>query len=289
MNAIGVGAVLAGVTSGGQNPDCDEPTFLFDADVYYDRQWVQTTGGADLANTSCGPLPSVGSPPVAVTAEDAFLPSSSGGALWQLDVPAGRVELRVSLNGQTLTDQDFDLLINRGSAPTVADFDCASTNDGMSSEFCSIANPQPGTWWFLVNNPFASEGDYQLVITLFEEPTPCTTLDADGNESIEPLSDGLLILRYLFGFTGSPLIAGAVGGGATRADAGSISNYIAGCGPAVLDVDGDGFAEPLTDGLLFLRYLFGFRGTVLTAGAVDLMNCTRCTAMAIEEHISDQL
>ena len=83
---------------------------------------------------------------------------------------------------------------------------------------------------------------------------PCTSIDADGNGSIEPLTDGLLILRYLFGFTGNTPIAGAVGAGATRADAGSIGNYLAGCGLSVLDVDGDGSAEPLMDGLLFLRY-----------------------------------
>ena len=60
VNAIGVGAVLAGVTSGGQNPACDEPTFLFDADVYYDRQWVQTAGGADLATPAAAPCRPLG-------------------------------------------------------------------------------------------------------------------------------------------------------------------------------------------------------------------------------------
>ena len=32
--------------------------------------------------------------------------------------------------------------------------------------------------------------------------------------------------------------------------------------------DGNGKAEALTDGLLVIRYLFGFRGESLTAGAV---------------------
>jgi hypothetical protein len=48
-----------------------------------------------------------------------------------------------------------------------------------------------------------------------------------------------------------------------------------------LDVDGDGETLPLTDGLLVLRYLFGFTGSTLTTGAVDLVNCTRCDAAAI--------
>ena len=48
------------------------------------------------------------------------------------------------------------------------------------------------------------------------------------------------------------------------------------------DIDGDGETSPLTDGLLTLRYAFGFRGAVLIAGAVDVDNCIRCTAADIE-------
>ena len=36
-----------------------------------------------------------------------------------------------------------------------------------------------------------------------------------------------------------------------------------------LDLDGNGMLGPLTDGLLFLRYLFEFSGATLTGGAVD--------------------
>jgi hypothetical protein len=43
-----------------------------------------------------------------------------------------------------------------------------------------------------------------------------------------PLTDGLLILRYLFGFRGATLIGSAVGGGCARCDAPSIEAYIAG-------------------------------------------------------------
>ena len=49
----------------------------------------------------------------------------------------------------------------------------------------------------------------------------------------------------------------------------------------VLDIDGNGLVGPLTDGLLVLRFLFGFTGTTLTAGAVDTGGCTRCNADAI--------
>jgi len=55
--------------------------------------------------------------------------------------------------------------------------------------------------------------------------------------------------------------------------------------PKVLDVDGDGTFRSLTDGLLVLRYGFGFRGAVLTTGAVGL-GCTRCNAAEIEPFIA---
>ena len=43
----------------------------------------------------------------------------------------------------------------------------------------------------------------------------------------DPLTDGLLVLRYLFGFTGDTLITGAVGANCTRCDAPSIEAYLA--------------------------------------------------------------
>jgi hypothetical protein len=49
-----------------------------------------------------------------------------------------------------------------------------------------------------------------------------------------------------------------------------------------LDVDLDGELDPLTDGLLVPRHLFGFTGTTLTDDAVDLTDCKRCAASTIE-------
>lgn len=47
------------------------------------------------------------------------------------------------------------------------------------------------------------------------------------------------------------------------------------------DIDANGAADALTDGLLYLRYLFGFRGEALIESAVAA-NCNRCTAEEIE-------
>ena len=72
------------------------------------------------------------------------------------------------------------------------------------------------------------------------------------------------MIRYLFGFSGDALVFGAVDGAASREDAGGIETYLK---SAEAQLDGDGEAGPLTDGLLLIRYLFGFSGEALVAGA----------------------
>ena len=54
------------------------------------------------------------------------------------------------------------------------------------------------------------------------------TIDVDGDGRYLPLTDGLLLLRFAFGFTGNTLITGAVGLGCTRCDAPSITAYLKG-------------------------------------------------------------
>ncbi len=56
-------------------------------------------------------------------------------------------------------------------------------------------------------------------------------LDIDGNGQVDPLTDGLLISRYLLNIRGPALIAGAVGVDATRTTFMAIENYLAGLLP----------------------------------------------------------
>ena len=90
-------------------------------------------------------------------------------------------------------------------------------------------------------------------------------IDADGERAA--LSDGLLIIRHLFGFQGDSLIAGALASGAEVTSASDIGAVIE-SRKTQLDVDEDGETKPLTDGLLIIRYLFGFQGQSLVSGAV---------------------
>ena len=93
------------------------------------------------------------------------------------------------------------------------------------------------------------------------------TWDIDGDGKEAPLTDGLLIIRYLFGFTDQALIQGAVDSNATRSTAADITAYLD-AHPAELDVDGNAKNAPLSDGLLIIRYLFGFDGASLVQNAV---------------------
>ena len=50
--------------------------------------------------------------------------------------------------------------------------------------------------------------------------------DIDGDGESKPLTDGLLLIRYLFGFSGDSLISGAIGDGAERDTAEEVEAYI---------------------------------------------------------------
>ena len=54
------------------------------------------------------------------------------------------------------------------------------------------------------------------------------TLDVDDNDDVDARTDGLLILRRLFGFSGSTLVTGALGTGCERCDPGDIADYVDG-------------------------------------------------------------
>ena len=63
--------------------------------------------------------------------------------------------------------------------------------------------------------------------TIIKSTQPCS-LDVDASSSAQPLNDGLLVLRYLFGFTGPTLVSGVLSSGATRTDPAAIAAYLDG-------------------------------------------------------------
>lgn len=86
--------------------------------------------------------------------------------------------------------------------------------------------------------------------------SPSAHLDVDGNGAADALTDGILALRYLFDPSGDWNVADALGAGATRTTRQEIHAFLDGARMTVLDADGNGAADALTDGILILRYLF---------------------------------
>lgn len=101
---------------------------------------------------------------------------------------------------------------------------------------------------------------------------------SDAASTYDPATDGLLLIRYLFGLRGASLIANARGGGASLRDATQIETHIAANLP-LLDVDGDGQVMALTDGLMILRRLLSPASspTDATASAAITANAKRTT------------
>ena len=110
------------------------------------------------------------------------------------------------------------------------------------------------------------------------------TWDIDGDGQEAALTDGLLIIRYLFGFSDQALVQGAVNASATRSSPASIKTYLDDHYPE-LDIDGNGSPAALSDGLLIIRYLFGFNGSSLIQNAVA-PDGTRTSAADIEGYLS---
>jgi hypothetical protein len=151
-----------------------------------------------------------------------------------------RPNARFSPDAQTASLWHF----TEGSGSVVAD---AAGNSPAEVRFNS-AGTQPA---WATESPFGS--------------ALACALDVDASGSTNAATDGVLIIRYLFGFRNSALTDGTLGANATR-DASEIAGYL-----ATLDLNADGSPNnglsAATDGLLVYRALSGQNGAALIAGA----------------------
>ena len=131
-----------------------------------------------------------------------------------------------------------------------------------------------------------SDRDYDGVTALDEflaGTIPSGSIDLDGNDQYDALTDGLLLLRGMFGLDGSALVTGTIASDATYTESVDIESRIETLGD-LADIDGNGDIDALTDGLLTLRYLFGLQGDTLINGVIA-GDATRKTAEEIEAHL----
>lgn len=193
------GAVLAGVTSGGNRSSCLAPDFSFDTDVFVYRSFVADQAAEDLGGAACDDRPAVGTSGVVVLQRTGTVSASAREGRFEIQVPAGTSELRVGMNGQahggTGSSRDtnqFNLYLRAGTPPTRTDFECGDRGGGVFG-FCAIAAPRPGTWHVLVDN-VQGAGGWQVTATLFPDsfPPDCVgDCDGDFQVTVDELVTGI--------------------------------------------------------------------------------------------------
>ncbi len=113
-------------------------------------------------------------------------------------------------------------------------------------------------------------------------------LDVDGDANVDALTDGLLIIRHMFGIQGASLVKDALGANCSQCTADEIETSLTQCADTgASDIDGNGKIDALTDGLLSIRFMFNITGTALINKSLG-EGCTRCTAAEIEAYLQNQ-
>jgi hypothetical protein len=186
------------------------------------------------------------------------------------------------LDATETEDSDLDGVgDNSDPFPNDALYSIDSDSDGMPDEWETRYGLDPND-----ASDATSDQDNDGVAALEEflaGTIPSGSLDIDGNGQYDALTDGLLLLRGMFGLDDSALITGTIASDAAFTESVDIESRIATLGD-LADIDGNGEIDALTDGLLTLRYLFGLEGDTLIAGVVA-SDATRTTAVDIEAHL----
>jgi hypothetical protein len=189
----------------------------------------------------------------------------------------------VSLAAVIDSDSDNDGILDQ--------VDMDDDNDGVSDTedaFPFNANESLDTDGDGIGNNIDLDDDNDGVLDIYDHAPLDSTVgllnswDIDYNGSVDALSDGLLMLRYMFRLRDEALLDSAVANDSLLSDEEIKARIETMYSNA--DIDSSGQVDALTDGLLLLRYLFGLRGDSLIA-AVVAETAERSTAVAIEGYI----
>ena len=245
---------LSGITSGGIG-NCNEASFSFQTSVFAHRDKIialssmslsAATLGYDLSNTS-----------------NVIGSFSSGHSMEVVTVNTNTntKKLTITANTESFLASSYKLSVYDDSLSLSSAPLCQSNDHGIYQS-CTLTHPIPDTLRVEYEKTLSTSSDeYQLTVSQFEQSC---SLDADGNGQYDALTDGMLVMRYLSGFRGDVLIKGAVSQRGIRQSANEISDFLGqqSC-LTQLDIDNDGEVGALSDGLLVMRYLFGFTGDTL--------------------------
>jgi hypothetical protein len=168
------GVMLAGTTGGGHNGECLTDDLAFDTDLYAFRDWIAAVAGDDLDTAPCGSFAPIGATRTETFSTTAELGDAQRRAVHQFRVPAGTVELRVTMNG--VHDADFNLALQ----PDVPGADIACQQEDGIGQYgaCIISSPIAGAWNVSVDR-VAGAGAYQV------------TAVALGVDCLDPSNEGV--------------------------------------------------------------------------------------------------
>ena len=212
---------------------------------------------------------------------DVFPNDSTESADTDLDGVGDNADVFPNDASETLDSDSDGTGDNADAFPNNALYKADSDSDGMPDVWETRYGLDP-------NDPSDATSDQDNDgVTALDEflagTIPSGSLDIDGNKNYDALTDGLLLLRGMFGLDGSALVTGTIASDAAFTESVDIESRIATLGD-LADIDGNGEIDALTDGLLTLRYLFGLQGDTLINGVVA-SDATRKTSEEIEAHL----
>lgn len=172
---FGNGAEVAGIHAGA-GASCDADTFSYDTNVARSRQWITEIGGPDVGRDQCSELGEVGEPWVSVFGGQGVLPKTQDEARFSFDIPEDPLLVRVTVNGRTVKNGDYDMFVGLGTKlPSKTDFDCSSQGVGQFG-VCSFEEPETNRVNILIRHvkPEIGKGKsrFQVTVTVYTEIPP---------------------------------------------------------------------------------------------------------------------
>ena len=226
--------------------------------------------------------------------------------------------LRIYYNSLHLTFVEFSNLFSKDNIGTSSPYVDSLDLDGNPSTDMYVASN-----WASIFGGFPGEESGELPITLLKlnftastdldvESTPISfttssnasgyifegnnynipvtsgTWDFDENGSVNALTDGLLLMRYLFTMRGEALIDSTIASDAGLTTATEIESKLSVAINSYADIDSSGDVDALTDGLLLMRYLFNLRDDPLINSSFK-PDAARNTVTEIEAYIESYM
>lgn len=171
---LGNGPVVAGIHSGSALT-CDPASFAYDTNVYKNREWIRAVAGDDLNRDECSDRAEVGDNWTVVQGGEGNLVRSEDEARFKFPIPADTELLRVTVNGDTEANGDYDLFIKLDGPPTKTDNDCQSRGVGQFGA-CQIEEPDASNVQVLVRHVMQGKGRghsrFQVTATAFLPKPP---------------------------------------------------------------------------------------------------------------------